>query len=418
MLFCKGDAKAIQIIIGISIIGIFFLSYVLAPKIVRFIVGFIKQKSKKNKNKKETVEPVVIFTSKKVDRTISRVALNFMKEYTNRYLKTGLITVFVTKVAPVFTLISMQLVFIHMDFRSLKYMRHILKSSSVVNFCCAQLDKYLFEEVLYSVLFVANCFVILVAQKKRRFSNYIMKKHHKQFKLEETKETSTMKTLNAFQRIKQKLSFHKKSFTPSISFSTVGRSITSAVYAIYTYDVLNIMMSIYVDNISASLIANVSEFSGILVDFFFQIFQVIFIGVKYYPILMAADADPNVFVYFFTSLYLIVIFLVRFLNNTFCSHREMFAKRTLNKISSNFKSKLMEGLTLRYNVSNKILSVLSDDPNPNEKYIHALKNVIPSQFKEAFGTIVPEFNFSSAHERIVMNNFPMPNSFYYEASNR
>ena len=100
---------------------------------------------------------------------------------------------------------------------------------------------------------------------------------------------------------------------------------------------------------------------------------------------------------------------MRLSNKALCLHRKSFARRTVTELSNGFVEKLKNGLEVRYNISNKMLGVLSDDPNPNEKYLHALKSAIPQVFRDAFVDLLPELNIS---ERIIMNNFPMPSNFY------
>ena len=380
-------------------------------KVYIFLEPLFPPKNSKTSNK-EPPDHANTLETKTIKRSISKVISKHVSNYVESKLKSdqsSAINIFsyLIYAVVIVMLTLLQVIFIHSKILNSFDYRLNLENNPLIETCCDYLDKYLFEELVYLLFVSINCIVFLILKKKRRFSEAIMKKHHKTIIANEAKVMEKKKKPKFFENMSDRFTL-----TPSIPFSHKGRSNTAVVYILYTYDVLNIIVSIYAESISVSFLSNVAKWSGILVDLFFQLLQVFLIGVKFYPILVAADADPNFVVYFLTFIYLFFIFMIRLLNKAFCSRRQDFAKRTLTKLSSDFTSKLKQGLEFRYNISNRILNVLSDDPNPNEKYLHALKGSIPSLFREKFAadTGLAWLNVS---ERVIMNNFPMPSNYYH-----
>jgi hypothetical protein len=174
---------------------------------------------------------------------------------------------------------------------------------------------------------------------------------------------------------------------PSTPFSTSNRAQSAAVYIIYTYDVLNIFMTVYtgyVTPISLPLFGDLQS-AGVLVLLVIQFLQVIMIGVKFYPILVVADADPNIFIYFISTIYMLFIWIFRFMKKSFCSRTDAFLALTINKMKTQLNDTFRQTFYRRYNASNIVLGLFSDHDNPNEKYMEAMKNLIPGVFKEYFG---------------------------------
>jgi hypothetical protein len=450
--FCeKFDTKAIQILIG-SIIVLFLATSLIAFKIMHFVkekrkrstqskivVKDGKSDAKTVKDDPKTISRNMEGISRSISKVMRRSFSNIMQKYFQKEKKSrvmAIVTNLIT-ILPIICLTCFQIICIHSNLLNSfdRRFSSIEKIDSIVKGSCDFLDKYLFEELIYLIFVCIICIVIIAVKKNRRYSEVITKKHHaiiaenaykeNNLAIEFKKEKSETKfsLLKVFKIFKSKTSIiaEKLTITPSIPFSLKGRANTAAVYVLYTYDVLNILMSVYAENISASFFSgalNVSKFSGVLVDLLFQFCQVFLIGFKFYPILAAADGDSNPIVYFFTFVYLLFMFTIRLTNKAFCSQKKDFARRTLTKLSKEFTSKLKNGLELRYNISNNILSVFSDDPNPNEKYIEALKGSIPLFFRDAFEKMIPEFNASGASEREIMNYFPMPSSYYENSSNQ
>ena len=181
---------------------------------------------------------------------------------------------------------------------------------------------------------------------------------------------------------------------PSSPFSTYNRAQSAAIYIIYTYDVLNIFMSLFVANISMinlPFFGNLNT-TGVIVTLVIQLLQVFIIGLKFYPILVVADAKPNVFIYFLSFLYILFIWMSRFFKKTYCSRTEAFIAQQIKQFGSNIGHSIKESIGFRYNVSNTIFGLFSDAENPNEKYMSALKEKIPNTFKEFFGKYNPNNN--------------------------
>lgn len=182
---------------------------------------------------------------------------------------------------------------------------------------------------------------------------------------------------------------------PSMPFGSSNRAQSASVYVIYTYDVLNIFVYIYTASISTINIPYFGRPTGILFDFLIQIIHVLLIGIKFYPILIVADMDPYGFVYFCASIYMSIIWVLKLFTKGFCSRTEAFVKQTLKKLSTEYGTQIKTKLANRYNVSNTVLGLFSDDPDPTKKYLSAIKNVVPSVFKEFFGKYDKTNDFNS-----------------------
>ena len=218
----------------------------------------------------------------------------------------------------------------------------------------------------------------------------------------------------------EKQEFKRTTFPfPSMPFSTSNRTQSASVYVIYTYDVLNIFMYIYTANTSSLDIPMIGKAHGVLIDFMIQIIHVLLIGIKFYPILIVADMDPYAIVYLTASVYMGIIWTLKLFTKGFCSRTEAFVKRTLKKLSTEVKTKFKDNIGGKYNVSNTLLGLFSDDPNPNEKYLKALKVGIPSVFREFFGKYdepnsEPLLLGGGSEDLVLLED----NSLGYPASNR
>ncbi len=183
-----------------------------------------------------------------------------------------------------------------------------------------------------------------------------------------------------------KQQFKSTSFPfPSMPFSTSNRTQSASVYVIYTYDVLNIFMYIYAANMNTVQLPFVGRPNGVLFDFTIQIIHVLLIGIKFYPILVVADMDPYAVVYLSASLYMAIIWTLKLFTKGFCSRTEAFVRRTLKKLSSDVGGQLSYKGSKLKNATKTVMGLFSEDPDPNEKYVEALKKGIPSVFKEYFG---------------------------------
>lgn len=203
---------------------------------------------------------------------------------------------------------------------------------------------------------------------------------------------------------------------PSTPFSTTNRAQSAAVYIIYTYDVLNIFMFVFTakaHSISIPYLGDVTK-SGILVELVIQFLQVIMIGVKFYPILVVADAEPHVIIYLFSSIYMTLIWSSWFFKKAFCSRTEAFLKQAFRKISTDLSERIKYSLGLKKNVTNTFIGLFTDEEKPSEKYLTALKEKIPSVFKEFFGKYQEDPSGTMTNEELLLygglNNIPYETS--------
>ncbi len=177
---------------------------------------------------------------------------------------------------------------------------------------------------------------------------------------------------------------------PSTPFSTSNRAQSAAVYIIYTYDVLNIFMFVFTGNYITSgtyipFLGHVGKASGILVELVIQFLQVILIGIKFYPILVVADADPHIIIYLFSTIYMLFIWLSWFFKKSFCSRTEAFIKQAFKRASSELGNRIKASLNFKRNVTDKLFGFATDEDNMSERYLTALKENVPNVFKEFFG---------------------------------
>ena len=181
---------------------------------------------------------------------------------------------------------------------------------------------------------------------------------------------------------------------PSTPFSTSNRAQTAAVYAIYTYDILNIFMYVYTISLTPKMIPFLGNIGtpGIILDLVIQIIQVIIVGVKFYPILVVADSDPEWFIHLYSSFYMLIIWISWLFRKAFCSRSEAFVRQAFRVITNQFAEKINFTINLQKNLTDQIVAFFTDQENASEKYTDAIKSKIPKLFDEYFGM---EKNFSS-----------------------
>ena len=210
----------------------------------------------------------------------------------------------------IFVLCFIQIFFIYFD----KYKIPLNDDQFPINFCF-YFDIYLFEEFIYFVFVVVILLAVFIFSKKRRFNKYIMSKYKHEIN-NDLLEEEIVTERSVFRIIVDKF---KQFPSPSLPYSTSNRKISAAVYAIYTYDTLSIFMSVYTDNISSSfLISTLSDASGVIIDFLFQILQTLLIGFKFYPVLIVTDLNSNCLTYFLLAFYLNLIWFIKLFQKTFC----------------------------------------------------------------------------------------------------
>jgi len=158
--------------------------------------------------------------------------------------------------------------------------------------------------------------------------------------------------------------------------------------------------------------------NGVLFDFTIQIIHVLLIGIKFYPILVVADMDPYAFVYLSASLYMGIIWTLKLFTKGFCSRTEAFVRRTLKKLSTDVGGQLSYKGSVLKNATKTVMGLFSEDPDPSQKYVEALKKGIPSVFKEYFGQYDKEDVANllvTSNEDLVMND---DNTLGYSTANR
>ncbi len=258
--------------------------------------------------------------------------------------------------------------------------RRIKNNSRLITHLCANLERNHYTEEIIYLLFALLFFLLLIfKQKKRRFSNYIIKKFRNHQEILEPPTSAANKTKTSLDTL--------FSFIPSFSFSTTNRTQSASVYIIYTYDVLNIFMFIYASDLSSSLFPLTSDFAGVLFDFCKQILQVLLIGVKFYPILIVADLDPSILIYLATSMYISLIWAIRFINKAFCSHKRMYFETLLSDLLGDLNRCLNRNIR-SYQRSNRTgLGIFRDSSRPvvpTDEYVNTIRNVFPKIFAGTF----------------------------------
>ena len=420
------NGKAIQTIIGLCIICVLFIIFLITT-IVRYI------KNKKRKKEDDEIDNLSIKTFKTQTsymRQISKIVRQKSIQIRQTFRKVGIRTVLydfakrigkyfknrdrnyynILRFSLILTLTIMQVAFIHWDNVYFRLNNFFINNEKIQNSICFYLSKYLFEELIYSILVIAICILIYLCKTKRPYSYFIMRKYKNYF--ESSYYAKKLESDKNSKKLPQKKSLN--TISPASQFASRRRQISSAVYVIYTYDVLNVLMSVYTDNISSSLFSFnfIINSGGVIIDFLFQILQVFFIGFKYYPILVAADLpDSNIFIYLICTLYLLFIWAIRFFNKAVCSQKQEFARQTLIKLSSNLNEKIINGIKSRYNLTNKLLTLFTDEPNPNEQYLKALKQLIPNIFKSSFGKYEPNM-IDNYKNLILLDGLSTPNNYY------
>ncbi|CAF0841611.1 unnamed protein product [Brachionus calyciflorus] len=173
---------------------------------------------------------------------------------------------------------------------------------------------------------------------------------------------------------------------PSTPFSTSNRAQSAAVYVIYTYDVLNIFMYVYTLSLSPKLIPFIGNIGtpGIILDLLIQVIQVLLIGIKFYPILVVADSEPNFLIYLFSSTYMFIIWTGWLLKKAFCSRSEAFVRQLFKLISTEFGDKVKYSIGLRRNLTDQFMAFFTDQDNMSENYLNAIKVKIPMIFDQYF----------------------------------
>ncbi|RNA42141.1 stimulated by retinoic acid protein 6 -like protein [Brachionus plicatilis] len=174
---------------------------------------------------------------------------------------------------------------------------------------------------------------------------------------------------------------------PSTPFSTSNRAQSAAVYAIYTYDVLNIFMYVYTLSLTPKMIPFLGNIGtpGIILDLVIQIMQVIVVGVKFYPILVVADSDPGWFIHLCSSFYMFIIWISWLFRKAFCSRSEAFVRQAFRVITNQFAEQINLAINLQKNLTDLIFAFVTDQDDASESYMNAVKSKVPQLFDQYFG---------------------------------
>jgi hypothetical protein len=344
--------------------------------------------------------------SNKVKRNIFKFKVKYLSRENQSFFY------FSIKIFLICWFVLIQIVFLHSDVFEMQIKDFISKSECrFYTSLCHFFDAYLFEDLVYFVVALFIFISIMFTKRNNRFNQYIYDKHKSY--LNSTRYHKPIKS-NSIQSHKanvstwNKLFFRKNQFnmsSPSMPFSINNRAATSAIYILYTYDILNILMSVYTDNLNESfmgvLVPSISNFSGVLVDFLFQILQVCLIGVKFYPILIVLDlSSVNLMINMLTVGYVLFIWMNGIINKVVCSKRQGIVQRGLLKLSKNLHEKLTTSLRSKYDMASRILGLINDEPDTSEKYIFQLKTDIPRLFNQQFTQCNFLFPFTSSYNFI------------------
>lgn len=165
---------------------------------------------------------------------------------------------------------------------------------------------------------------------------------------------------------------------PIKPFSTTNRLLSVAIYVAYTYDILNIFMTLYSSYMVLPVVSVINDRKGVLFDLLLQIIQVIVIGFKFYPILAIADMDPSIATCLLGFLNVTLIWVVKVIKKGFCSKTEAFIRFTVEKLSDEFnKTKVFayDRLNIDTNLTTSDLT---------ERYLNVIKDKLPSIFESEF----------------------------------
>jgi hypothetical protein len=220
------------------------------------------------------------------------------------------------------------------------------KSETLTKICKYQL--HFSEETVsfcVSVLFIV---ILIVIQKPKRFSEYIIQTYgpfmKKKFYLEKinTLQNENMSQQEGccpsfthfccFGKNNLFLKFLSKILLPISPFCSKYLLETIAIYVIYTYDILNIFTYVYSSFLVLPIFQMLRNKGGILVDFIFQIVHVFFIGLKFYPLLVIRDIDETCFTNLISFIYTFILLILKMINKALCSRTEVFIQIVLNDI--------------------------------------------------------------------------------------
>lgn len=113
---------------------------------------------------------------------------------------------------------------------------------------------------------------------------------------------------------------------------------------IYTYDVLNIFIFVFTGSFLSTnlpIFGQIGRTSGILIELVIQFLQVIMIGIKFYPILVVADAEPHLLIYLVSTIYMLFIWCSWFFKKALCSRTEAFIKQAFLQVELIFTTVLI-----------------------------------------------------------------------------
>ncbi len=313
-------------------------------------------------------------------------------------------------------------------------------------YCCClgwrQTDLYKFLKCVqnfFYYLFCCPCFIALykcITKPKNEDQDEANDENVNEIKAEESENQRvfcccTKKNLNKIQNdweVEENTDFedfshkeqklHNQYLLSCSPFSTNNRFLSGAVYVIYTYDVLNIFMSIYTSSLAPVPIFGDYLTSGVLVNILIQLIQVLMIGVKFYPILIVSDAEPSIINYLLASFYLFFIWLIRFFRKSFCSRTDAFVSLTIKMLKTQFNNSVINSFNVRYNITNSILGLFSDNENPTKVYVEKIVDKVPKVFNEYFGKYIlnddtGDYLYDATDDDQIPNNLIYQSTYNY-----
>lgn len=188
-------------------------------------------------------------------------------------------------------------------------------------------------------------------------------------------------------KLDEKYKMSRTSTCPLTSspFNSENRIQSAAIFIIYTYDVLNIFLYAFNSNkinINIPFYGTIEK--GILIELLIQCIQVIIIGVKFYPLLVVDESDPNIFLHFFAMSYMFLMWVILLLKKSICFYNSAFLKHLLNTYQNDLKDKVNYSINLKKNLTNTFLVLFPNTESISEKYFNDIKEKIPKLFNTRF----------------------------------
>lgn len=137
------------------------------------------------------------------------------------------------------------------------------------------------------------------------------------------------------------------------------------------------------------------------------------IGVKFYPILIVADLDPSIIIYFATSFYISIIWFIRFINKAFCSHTKAYIEVALSQLIGGLNKRLDRNIQSykNSNLTGFQGFFKAEISRPDEKYLTAIKTIYPKIFAQTFKHMNNDGLINPTTKRIFLKEASIINKF-------